>query len=174
MPRSAKPNKARRRFQRTADARANLQRRPHIIQVHRTFAPIYELLRELRSGEALAVQGRLVMRDWCDDFVEVAPALDGWVCCWERIVDGEQLPIDLRPLRQLQRYIASGVLLTVEMIDAAEVVSGACERAYAQIPRERLIGYSRTELIAIELDALGLRPSATEQRATVQPEGCAA
>ena len=124
MPRSAKPNKERRRFQRTADARANMQRSPHIIQV--------------------------------------APALDGWVCCWERIVDGEQLPIDLRPLRQLQRYIASGVLLTVEMIDAAEAVSAACERAYAQIPSERLIGYSRTELIAIELDALGLRPPATE------------
>ena len=160
MPRSSRPNKAMRRFYRTADARANLQRRPHIIQVHRTFAPIYELLRELRNGEAQTVQGRLVMRDWGSDLIEVAPALDGWVCCSQRIVEGESLKIDLRPLQRLQRHIANGVMLTLEMIDAAESVTEACERAYTQIPRERLIDYSRTEMIAIELDSLGLREAA--------------
>lgn len=158
MPRSTKPRKPNNHAK---TARQRLQNRPHMVQVMRTFAPIHDLLRELRSGEIDSVQGLLIMRDWGGGLMEVGPALDGWACCWERIVKGEELSIDLAPLRQLQRYLVNGVLLTPEMIDRAQQVTDQCERAYARMSRERAISYSRTEMIAIELDSLGITP--TEQ-----------
>jgi|JI8StandDraft_1071087.scaffolds.fasta_scaffold104641_4 hypothetical protein len=42
-------------------------------------------------------------------------------------------------------------------IDKASALTDACYRAYQAIPRQRMREYSQTEMIAIELDALGLR-----------------
>lgn len=157
MARSATPSKGRRRWHRTIDARKRLQQTPGLIESYRTFAPVYDLLRDLARGEANAVHGRVVLLDWEQEYCEAATALDGWVCCWERICDGEDLAIDLSPIAQLQRFLSIGVLLTPELIERAKVSTDACYAAYRRIPRERLQSYSRTELIAIELDTLGLR-----------------
>lgn len=157
MASSATPSKSRRRWRHTIDARKRLQQTPGIIEAYRTFAPVYDLLRDLARGEANAVHGRVVLLDWEQEYCEAATALDGWVSCWERISDGEGLDIDLAPLAQLQRYLSSGVLLTPELIDRAKISTDACYAAYRRIPRECLQSYSRTELIAIELDTLGLR-----------------
>lgn len=55
-------------------------------------------LEQLRAGEVDAVRGRPVMRDWgSNELLEVGPALEGWIGCWQRIIDGERLPIDLTP-----------------------------------------------------------------------------
>ena len=157
MPRNKPPNKARRRYLRTSDARARLQQRQGIIEAFRTFAPVYDLLRDLRSGEANAVQGRVVLTDWEQELCEAATALDGWAGCWQRIIDGEGLDIDLAPLRQLHRYLDAGILITTQLIDKVSALTDACYRAYQAIPRQRMREYSQTEMIAIELDALGLR-----------------
>lgn len=157
MSRSSTPSKGRRRYQRLLGARQRMQQKPGIIEAFRTFAPVYDLLRDLRSGYADAVQGRVVLRDWEHEYCEAATALDGWVSCWQRIIAGENLAIDIAAVSQLQRYLGSGVLLTSEIIERAHVATDACYSAYLKIPRERLRQYSQTELIAIELDALGLR-----------------
>lgn len=153
MPVSAKPRK-RHNIRKTA--RSPLHKPPHIWQVWRTFEPIYTLLSTLRAGEIDAVQGVPIMADWGGELMEVTPALDGWICCWQRIVDGERLTIDLAPLRQMQRYLADGELLTAQMIDSAVTVTNFCYQAYARMPRERAISYSKTEQIAIALDELGI------------------
>jgi hypothetical protein len=159
MPRSSKPRKP---HNRCKTAHQRMQNRPHMLQIFRTFAPIHELLRDLRSGEIDTIQGRMIMRDWGGGLMEVGPAMDGWICCWERIIKGESLDIDIAPLRQLQRYLANGILLTPEMIDRADFVTDQCERAYGRMTRERAISYSRTEMIAIELDSLGITTTAAQ------------
>ncbi len=151
MPRSQKPRK-RHNIRKTA--RQPLHKPPHIWQVWRTFEPIYRLLDLLRGGEIDAVAGQPVMVDWGGDLIEVAPALEGWASCWQRIIGGEGLSIDLAPLRQMQRYLANGELLTVDLIDQVTAITDQCYQAYARMPRERAISYSKTEQIAIEMDDL--------------------
>ncbi|MBK6414045.1 hypothetical protein [Sphingopyxis sp.] len=158
MPRSQKPRK---RHNRTKTAAQDLSRPPHMWQVWRTFEPLYQLFDSLRDGEIDAVGGVPVMPIWGrGEVMEVPPVLDGWVCCWERIVAGEGLPIDLSPLRQMQRYLANGVMMTSELLRRARAVTDQCYRAYAAMPRERAISYTRTEQIAIELESLGIVPAA--------------
>lgn len=153
MPVSRKPRKRHNVFK---TARPPLDRPPHIFQAYRTFDPIYRLLDTLRQGEIDSQQGKALMDDWDGERMEVGPALDGWICCWQRIIDGQQLVIDLAPLRQLHRYLIHDILLTVDLIDAAQLVTDHCYRAYCSLPREVVISYSKTEQIAIELDSLGL------------------
>lgn len=117
-----------------------------------TFLPVYLLLRDLLRGEIDSVQGKPIMRVWGGDLVEVCPALEGWISCWQRIIEGERLAIDLAPLRQVHRYLEHSVLLSPELVHRAKHVTDQCITAYRRIPRARLQGYSRTEQIAVEIE----------------------
>lgn len=92
------------------------------------------------------------MRVWGGTLVEVCPALEGWISCWQRIIDGERLAIDLAPLRQVHRYLENSVLLSPELVQRAKLVTDECISAYVRIPRARLQSYSRTEQIAVEIE----------------------
>ena len=162
MPRSQKPRK---RHNPGKTARQDMQRAPHIHQAYQTFEPLYQLLDVLKRGEIDAVEERPIMQIWGGDRCEVCPALEGWVSCWERIVAGESLPIDLSSLRRLYQAMVAGDLLTIDLIRAAETVTDRCYAAYLTIPRDRLISYSMTEQIQIELEASGLVPDAEQRQA---------
>lgn len=154
MPVSSKPRK---RHNVRKTARSPLHHRPHPVQSWRAFAPIYALLDQLATGQVDAVRGRPVMRDWgSSELLEVGPALEGWIDCWQRIIDGERLPIDLTPLRQVQRFLTNDLMLTPELVEIARRITDSCYQAYSSIPRERTISYSKTEQIAIALDESGM------------------
>lgn len=120
-----------------------------------TFLPVYILLRDLLRGEVDSVQGKPIMRVWDvwdGEACEVCPALEGWISCWQRIIEGERLAIDLAPLRQVNRYLEHSVLLPPDLVQRAKLVTEECMAAYLRIPRARLQSYSRTEQIAVEIE----------------------
>ena len=162
MPRSQKPRK---RHNPRKIAIQDMQKVPHIHQALQTFQPIYELIDVLKRGEIDAVDNRPIMQIWGGDRCEVCPALEGWVACWDRIIAGELLSIDVAPLRRLYQALVAGDLLTLEIIQAAKTVTDHCYAAYLTIPRERLISYSMTEQIQIELEANGIVPAAEHLQA---------
>ena len=151
MPRSTRP---RRRMP------SGSKRPPSAVQVQQTFAPIFGFLATLRTGEVWCTDsGSPVMPVWGGELYEACPALDGWISCWQRIVEGERLAIDLSPLAVVHDRLQAGVPLTVEMVEAARRCTYACRRAYSGLPRERARSYSLTELIAVEVEACGLAQS---------------
>ena len=154
MPISAKPRK---RHNMRKTAHSPIHQRPHPVQAWRAFEPIYALLDQLRAGEVDAVRGRPVMCDWgSNELLEVCPALDGWICCWKRIIAGEKLAIDLKPMVVLYRNLKYGVMLQDRHLLQAKDCTDACYQAYLRIPRGRMIEYSKTEQIQIELESLGI------------------
>ena len=162
MPISKRP---RHRHNRIKTSQAPMHLPPHPVHAWRTFEPIYVLLDQLQTGSIDAVQGRPVMRAWeSNEFVEVVPALDGWICCWKRIVAGEKLAIDLKPMVALFRNLKFGLMLQERHLIQAKDCTDACYQAYLRIPRGRMIEYSRTEQIQIELESLGI----------VKPQECTA
>lgn len=153
MPRSQRPRK-RHNVRKTLVAPTD--KRQHPFHAWRTFDPVYKLLDTLKTGEIDAVQGKPVMADWDSELMEVAPALDGWISCWDRICTGESIRMDLAPMRQLQRYLANGLMLTEAMIDAARQVTDACYTIYCSLPRRITIEYCQIEEMAIKVEELGL------------------
>ncbi len=148
MPRSSRPRKR---------MTARYQRPPGAWKVRETFAPISAFLDTLLTGEVPCTDdGAPVMIVWGGDLYEACPALDGWLSCWRRIVEGERLEIDLSPLTVVHDRLRDGEQLTVEMVEEARRCTDACRNAYSALPRERARSYSTTELIAVEVDACGL------------------
>jgi hypothetical protein len=148
MPRSSKPRRR---------PVTRMQRPPSAHQVCTTFAPVFGFLSALRTGEVWCTDGgQPIMPVWGGDLYEACPALDGWISCWQRIVDGERLEIDLQPLRELHDRLRHGEMLTLELVDHCRQVTYACRKAYGRMPRARAKSYSLTELIAVEVDVIGL------------------
>lgn len=130
---------------------------PHPVHAWRTFEPIFAFLQQMATGSIDAIQGRPVMRAWeSNELLEVCPALDGWICCWKRIIAGEKLAIDLTPMVILYRNLKYGVMLQEPHIARAMACTNACYQAYLRIPRGRMVDYSKTEQIQIELESLGI------------------
>ena len=105
---------------------------------------------------------------WGGELCEAGPALDGWISCWQRIVDGERLEIDLQPLRTLHAKLAQGELLTIDLVDHCRQVTYACRKAYGRMPRARAKSYSLTELIAVEVEECGLAGDAAGTEESVR------
>lgn len=154
MPRSSKPRKPHNR--RKTCTPQDMTARPHPFHVFRTFQPINTLLIQLRRDEVYAERGRPIMQGWDGEWMEIGPAMGGWHDCWARIVRGEGLAIDVEPIGKLAKWLENGVPIPIELVDQVQMITEQCMAAYAQIPRERSIGYSNTECIQIEVDRLGL------------------
>ena len=64
--------------------------------------------------------------------------------------------IDLSPLRTIQQALANDDPMSIDMIEDAIKVTNRCHQAYLAIPKDRLVSYSTTEQISIELEEAGL------------------
>ena len=97
-----------------------------------------------------------VISDWEGGLMEAVPALEGWVCIWDRIIKGEGLVIDLSPLRTIQQALANDGPISIDMIEDAIKLTNRCYQVYLAIPKDRIVSYSTTEQISIELEEAGL------------------
>ena len=148
MPVSQRP---RHRHNRRKTATAPMHLPPHSVHAWRTFEPVYGLLDQLQTGSIDAVRGVPVMRVWeSNELEEVCPALDGWICVWKRVISGESLAIDLKPMVVLYRNLKFGLMLQDRHIAQARACTDACYQAYLRIPRGRMIDYSKTKIFRSE------------------------
>lgn len=129
---------------------------PDLHDVGLIFRPIHTMFDQLRAGEIDAVQGRPVFTDWQGEICGVVPALEGWISCWQRIIDGERLAIKLDGLRKIAKRLDLGVIMTEEDVEAGWREVLACQRATMRIPRKTMGSYVRVEQIAIEVEQRGL------------------
>ena len=131
---------------------------PSQIEAMLAFNPVFDILRGIQqSGEVDVIDGRPVMRGWStDEYLETAAALEGWVSCWQRIVSGEKLTLDMSSVERIQQCLATGNMIDEQTLADAIAVTYDCYQAYRRIPRQRLREYSTEEMIQIEVDRLSL------------------
>lgn len=95
--------------------------------------PMRELFRQLATGEVFEVGGRAVMsmpeldeslRQSSTDWVEIAPAILGWVDCWQRLAPKRRQD----KLRYLADRLQRGEMVTPRMVEQASEQFEACVR----------------------------------------------
>lgn len=111
---------------------------------------------ELRSGFATTYLGYVVFEDWRGQLSRTDEALLGWVECWKRFDTG----LDLTPHDRLRKKLSADVPLTIAEIDEALSLLRKQEKALATLPRDFIQDKTNTELIAIELEQLGIKEAA--------------
>ena len=111
---------------------------------------------ELRSGYATTYRGYVVFKDWQGKLSRTDEALLGWVECWKRFDTG----LDLTPHDRLRRKLSAGTPLTIAEIDDALSLLRKQENILATLPRDFIQDKTNTELIAIEMEQLGIKEMA--------------
>ena len=147
MPANKKPRKPYR-------PRASIY--PDLHDVGLVFRPIHNLFEQLRAGEVDCSRGVPIFRDWQGQWCEVAPALEGWAGCWERIAAGEGVQVSTVAIRKLAKRLKFDVPVTEEEVEDAWREVLATQRLTMRIPRKKIGDYMRTEQIAVEMEERGL------------------
>lgn len=130
-----------------------------VIDMFKAFLPMDRLLESIEQGELYHDNLGPIMRDydgWCD----VAPAIQGWCDCWERIARYMSKHLDLGPLRRMANRLTAGILLEISDLEKARTVVEKCRQLYFACPipvRKRAV---MEEQISIELESLGLKEAA--------------
>lgn len=124
------------------------------------FQPIYTAFERLEDGEIEASRGVPIFKDFYNEWCELAPAINGWADCWERICRAQDISIDLEPLRKLSRKLDYGTPLTESDVSNGKSVIDATRRAFMSLPVEVTRQYAQTEQIQIEVDRLNLKEAA--------------
>lgn len=138
----------------TAQYHASKSKPPTRRQVKSWLAPVRKALNELRSGEIDSHRGYAITKIKAGDldFARVDHAINGFVALIERLMPD----VELAPIKTVSRKLTNGVLLTPGEVEASLALLVPVEDRLLTLSRDRLIDAANTEMIAIELDRLGV------------------
>ena len=124
------------------------------LEMERIAGPIRELFAMLEAGEAYEAGGAVVMRaiDSAEGWMEVVPALGGWIDCIARLLPN----VPCRALGQLLRFVSGGLPISPALAMQARVEFEAqalqVVQARAADVRSAVVGAQ----VAWEFERLGL------------------
>ncbi len=134
-------------------ARAERERRANVIA-----RPMRNLMDMLRQGEVFELDGRAVMRmpeideqfatraEW----VEIAPAIRGWIDCWKRLAPD----LRLYHMAVLADRLEADKPLTPRLVEQAREEFDRTVQRLADIPPGQVTSAIRTTEIACEIEKL--------------------
>ena len=110
----------------------------HEMMISEAAAPMRSMFDMLASGEVMTIKGKAVMEMPAGygtvdlgEWVEIQPALEGWIDCLARI--DEKLPN--RALKQISRYLGAGLTLTPDLVtDARREFDAHLRRMRTMLP----------------------------------------
>lgn len=128
------------------------KQRPTLVQIMTIFAPADRIIEELEQDGTVSVneRGAPVFEDE-GEWHEIAPALNGWIGLWERLIVKCRLSLDLEPLRKLSNKLAYGVELAPSDVAQAKAVIQECRRLYRGMDWRKVASVAMTERIDINL-----------------------
>lgn len=137
---------------------ADKQKPPTRKQAKAWLEPMRKALIELRTGEIDSYRGYAITRiHWSDnDFARVDHALNGFVALITRLAP----EFNIKPFHRLAKKLEAGVLLTLEEVDACIARLSAIEDLLLTFKRCELVDAANTEMVAIELERLGIKEAA--------------
>ena len=138
--------------------KAGREKPPTRAQAQAWLAPIRRAMTELRQGEIDAYRGYAITRiHWADDdFARVDHAINGFSALITRLMPD----VDLEPMRKVSKKLESGVLLHLREVDACIDLLKHVEDRLLTFKRRELVDAANIEMIAIEMERLGLKEAA--------------
>ncbi len=120
-------------------------------KVKRTFGPIYELAGQIRGDAVDSIRGEPVLKAW-GQYMSAAHTLEGFGRCFERIAPEE----DLSAFAKVSKKLHVGMPIELAEVDSLILALRRCEAIYRVTPLKDLQAAIRTQMIADELEELGM------------------
>lgn len=153
------PPRARARYLAACDRfDAGKQKPPTRAQAKAWLAPIRKAFTEMLSGEVDAHRGYAITRihHADNDFARIDHAINGFVALINRLMPD----FDISTITRISKKLENGVLLEAAEVHNGLVLLKHCEDSLIKFSRADLTKAANTEMIAIELERLGLKESA--------------
>ena len=124
------------------------------VEMERIAGPIRELFAMLEAGEAYEAGGEVVMRaiDAAEGWMEVVPALGGWIDCIARLAPD----MPCRALGQLSRFLSGGLPIAPALVVQARAEFEAQARRVVQARAADVRAAVVGAQVAWEFERLGL------------------
>lgn len=127
-------------------------------QARAWLAPIRKAFVEMLSGEVDSYRGYAITRihHADNDFARIDHAANGFTALIERLMPD----FYLAPIRRISKKLEAGMLLEAREVDDALALLKRCEDRLIKFRRSDLVSAAKTEMIAIELEQLGIKEAA--------------
>ena len=137
---------------------AGKQKPPTRKQARAWLEPIRRAFAEMRSGYVDSHRGYAITRiHWADeDFARIDHAINGFTALMKRLMP----ELDIGAMDKVSRKLEAGVLLTLEELDACSALLNRAEDLLLKFRRCDLVDAANTEMIAIEVERLGMQEAA--------------
>lgn len=113
--------------------------------------PLRSALRQAKSGEMDAIDD-LAVAPLQGDYAR----LDHMILGFSRLIERLDVPVDVSDLGTVQRRLANGSLLTVELLDGCLRSLDRTEDELIRLSRKAVVAAATAEQIAIEFEERGL------------------
>lgn len=153
------PPRARARYLAACDQfAAGKQKPPTRKQAKAWLAPIRKAFNEMLSGEVDSYRGYAITRihHADNDFARVDHAINGFVALIERLAPD----FDISPIKRVSKKLENGILLEPAEVHECLALLARCEDKLIKFRRADLTDAANTEMVAIELERLGLKEAA--------------
>lgn len=133
--------------------------RPTLPQILEAFRLPDQIFNQLATGEIESIKGVPCFRDLTSAehvWYAIAPAMEGWISLWQRLVRRYALAIDLRPVEIICRRLDTGSPVTPEEIEAARHVIDECRTSYRRMDVYVVGSLVKTEQIAQQFERIGV------------------
>lgn len=138
--------------------KAGSNKPPTRAQAKAWLAPIRKAFVEMLSGEVDSHRGYAITRihHADNDFARIDHAANGFIALIERLMPD----FDVSPIKRLSKKLEAGILLEAREVHDALALLKRCEDRLITFKRRDLTEAANTEMIAIELERMGLKDAA--------------
>lgn len=105
-----------------------------------------------QSGAIESIQGTVVFRDPAGEWTQLCPALDGWIFTWEKISKDLNVPLDLTPLKRLNKKLYADMPLSKADCDSSRTALHDCRKIFRSCDRRHVMQIAKDAQIAILME----------------------
>jgi hypothetical protein len=142
----------------SARFKADTNKPPTRAQAKAWLAPIRKAFAEMLTGEVDAYRGYAITRihHADNDFARIDHAANGFTALIERLMPD----LDISPIKRVSKKLENGILLEAAEVHECLVLLKQCENRLIKFKRSELTDAANTEMVAIELERMGLKDAA--------------
>jgi len=125
---------------------------PALLDEFTVFDMPQSIIDQLQNGSIDCADDVPVFRDNTGQWVEVAPALEGWLFTWQKISDELNLNLSFNYLKLLSDCLSKGQFFQWLYVDKSAEELHACRLAFRSADRKEIVRIAKTAQFQILLN----------------------
>jgi len=125
---------------------------PALLDEFTVFDMPQSIIDQLKNGSIDCANDVPVFRDNSGQWIEVLPALNGWIFTWQKISDELHLSLPLKSFYAISERLEKGILIQAEIIGVADIALDIFRIAFREADRREIVRIAKNAQLQILLN----------------------